>query len=28
MCFFTSMGWLLGHTMILGKENKAMKVRV
>jgi hypothetical membrane protein len=28
MCFFTSMGWLLGHTMILGKENKAMKVKV
>jgi hypothetical protein len=20
MCFFTSMGWLLGHTIILGKE--------
>ncbi len=21
MCFFTSMGWLLGHTIFLGKEN-------
>ena len=21
MCFFTSMGWLVGHTIILGKEN-------
>ena len=21
MCFFTSMGWLLGHSFILGKEN-------
>jgi hypothetical protein len=21
MCFFTSMGWLLGHSFLLGKEN-------
>jgi hypothetical membrane protein len=21
MCFFTSMGWLMGHTLFLGKEN-------
>ena len=22
MCFFTSMGWLLGHTVVLGKEDR------